>query len=229
MSQRRLTHTASAGATAIVYDSPITQSRVSGRETTQRALRLRGAVHPRTTRRPKPSATFVCALRSRGPRCVDQSFHHPLAPPAPSIALSSSTAPGPLPCNRCRCRCRCSPMSASLRAPLKPSKSLYKGGLSEVKGHEWTLKNETTFLRLIELLCLVLLPISVGLVWRGHQQPGVGHQQRRRGGAGLRPPGLLAHLLHRAATADGSRRPHRLRRTWTAPPATSPTRRPRSS
>jgi hypothetical protein len=54
-------------------------------------------------------------------------------------------------------------MSSSLRTPLKPSKSLYKGALSEVKGHEWTLKNETTFLRLIELLCLVLLPISVGL------------------------------------------------------------------
>ena len=54
-------------------------------------------------------------------------------------------------------------MSSSLRTPLKPSKSLYRGGLSEVKGHQWTLKNETTFLRLVELLCLLLLPISVGL------------------------------------------------------------------
>ena len=56
-------------------------------------------------------------------------------------------------------------MSSTLRAPLvKPTKSLYKGGLKETKGHQWTVKNETSFERVLELLCVVLLPISVGLL-----------------------------------------------------------------
>jgi hypothetical protein len=56
---------------------------------------------------------------------------------------------------------------SSIRPVVKPTKSAYKGGLGKRAGHQWTLENELTRDRLIGLLCVVLLPISVGLYGAG--------------------------------------------------------------
>ena len=51
-----------------------------------------------------------------------------------------------------------------LVADVKPTKSLYKSGLGKRSKHEWSLRHELTSTdRLLQLLCLVLLPISVAL------------------------------------------------------------------
>ena len=51
-----------------------------------------------------------------------------------------------------------------LVAHVKPTKSLYKSGLGKRSNYQWSLKAELTSTdRLLQLLCLILLPVSIGL------------------------------------------------------------------
>ena len=51
-----------------------------------------------------------------------------------------------------------------LVANAKPSKSLYKSGLGKRSAYQWSLRAELTSTdRLLQLLCLVLLPVSIAL------------------------------------------------------------------
>ena len=58
-------------------------------------------------------------------------------------------------------------MSSAAAVPLvavKPSKSLYKSGLGKRSNYQWSLRAELTSAdRLLQLLCLILLPISIAL------------------------------------------------------------------
>ena len=49
---------------------------------------------------------------------------------------------------------------------LKPTKSVYKGGLVQ-RAQPWSVRDELTRPRLLSLLCLALLPLSIGLYGAG--------------------------------------------------------------